>query len=54
MIAAAIELARQKLFTAAKILDQKLYTSYSYLEGLSNPSGYRGLSSVNWIEGYRV
>ena len=32
----------QKLFTAAFSLDQKLCTSYSYIEGLSNPSGYRG------------
>ena len=32
----------QKLFTAAIVQDQKLCTTYSYIEGLSNPSGYRG------------
>ena len=31
----------QKLYTAANSRTKKLYTSYSYMKGLSNPSGYR-------------
>lgn len=53
MSAAAIDPPGQKLSTAAKILDQKLYTSYSYIEGLSNPSGYRG-AIEGLSRGYRA
>jgi len=44
----------QKLFTATIVKDQKLCTSYSYIECELGSRAIEWLSSVNWIEGYRV